>query len=73
MKRLAYLLADFPVLSETFIGNEIRAMRRKGHEVLPLLMNLREGLAQPEDRLLAETSDQLRNLPMVSRRCSGQA
>ncbi len=63
MKRLAYLLADFPVLSETFIGNEIRAMRRKGHEVLPLLMNLREGLAQPEDRLLAETSDQLRNLP----------
>jgi colanic acid/amylovoran biosynthesis glycosyltransferase len=63
MKRLAYLLADFPVLSETFIGNEIRAMRRKGHEVLPLLMTLREGLAQPEDRLLAETADQLRDLP----------
>jgi len=63
MKRLAYLLADFPVLSETFIGNEIRAMRQKGHEVLPLLMSLREGLAQPEDRLLAETADQLRDLP----------
>ncbi len=63
MKRLAYLLADFPVLSETFIGNEIRAMRRRGHEVLPLLMNLREGLAQPEDRLLAETADLLRDLP----------
>jgi colanic acid/amylovoran biosynthesis glycosyltransferase len=28
-----------------------------------LLMTLREGLAQPEDRLLAETADQLRNLP----------
>lgn len=63
MKRLAYLLADFPVLSETFIGNEIRAMRRKGHEVLPLLMTQRNGLAQPEDRLLAEESDKLRDLP----------
>ncbi len=62
MKRLAYLLADFPVLSETFIGNEIRAMRAKGHDVLPLLMRLREGMAQPEDRLLAETAHQLKDL-----------
>lgn len=59
MKRLAYILADFPVLSETFIGNEIRAMRRKGHEVLPLVMRLREGMAQPEDRQLANSAPQL--------------
>lgn len=63
MKRLAYLLADFPVLSETFVGNEIRAMRRHGHAVLPLVMHPREGMAQPEDVVLAREVTPLAALP----------
>ena len=54
MKRLAYVLAEFPVLSETFVGNEIRAMQRQGHTVLPLVMRRGTGMAQPEDVILAE-------------------
>lgn len=63
MKRLAYVLADFPVLSETFVGNEIRAMKRHGHEVLPLIMRLGTGMAQPEDVTLARDATLLRDLP----------
>lgn len=63
MKRLAYVLADFPVLSETFVGNEIRAMQRHGHEVLPLIMRLGTGMAQPEDVTLARDATLLRDLP----------
>lgn len=62
MKRLAYLLADFPVLSETFIGNEIRAMERHGHTVMPIIMNRRTGAAQPEDIDLADRSTLLSSL-----------
>ena len=63
LKRLAYLLADFPVLSETFIGNEIRAMERHGHRVLPIVMHRRDGSAQPEDYVLAERAVNLASLP----------
>ncbi len=62
MKRLAYVLADFPVLSETFVGNEIRAMRRQGHDVLPLIMHRGQGMAQPEDVRLAEEAVELGDL-----------
>ncbi|MCZ8187659.1 MAG: glycosyltransferase family 4 protein [Beijerinckiaceae bacterium] len=63
MKRLAYVLAEFPVLSETFVGNEIRAMQRQGHAVLPLIMRRGAGMAQPEDVGLADRSTCLRDLP----------
>lgn len=63
MKRIAYLLADFPVLSETFVGNEIRAMEDHGHPVFPIIMNRRDGAAQPEDKLLADRSALLADLP----------
>ncbi len=33
---ITYVLPAFPVLSETFIGNEIRAMEALGHKILPL-------------------------------------
>lgn len=63
MKRLAYVLAEFPVLSETFVGNEIRAMQRQGHTVLPLVMRRGTGMAQPEDVILAEDAVMLHDLP----------
>ena len=63
MTPIAYVLADFPVLSETFVGNEIRAMEALGHRVVPIVMRRREGPAQPEDRALADRSRLLAHLP----------
>jgi colanic acid/amylovoran biosynthesis glycosyltransferase len=42
-------MAAFPVLSETFISNEIRALRARGHRVLPLAIFPHDGPCQPED------------------------
>ena len=33
---ITYVLPAFPVFSETFIGNEIRAMEAPGHRKVPL-------------------------------------
>ncbi|RBP16100.1 glycosyltransferase involved in cell wall biosynthesis [Roseiarcus fermentans] len=63
MKTIGYVLGDFPVLSETFVGNEIRAMAKRGHEVVPIVMRLREGPAQTADRILARDA---RTLSSVS-------
>lgn len=54
MKTIGYVLADFPALSETFIGNEIRAMQARGHRVVPIVMHRLHGPAQPEDVLIAD-------------------
>ena len=53
MKSIGYVLADFPILSETFVGDEIRAMTGRGHRILPIVTNLSDGPAQTADRLLA--------------------
>jgi glycosyltransferase involved in cell wall biosynthesis len=44
-----HVLAAFPVLSETFISNEIRALRARGHRVVPLAIAPYDGPCQPED------------------------
>lgn len=44
-----YALAAFPVLSETFVSNEIRAMRAEGHRVVPVALAPHDGPCQPED------------------------
>lgn len=59
MKAIGYVLADFPVFSETFVGDEIRAVRRLGHKVVPIVMNLRTGNAQAQDRELAREAEVL--------------
>jgi glycosyltransferase involved in cell wall biosynthesis len=46
-----YVLGAFPVLSETFIANEIRAMRALGHRVVPLALGSYDGACQPEDEV----------------------
>ena len=59
VKAIAYVLADFPALSETFIGNEIRAMQAQGHRIEPIIMHRSSGPAQPDDVRLAECSPAL--------------
>lgn len=63
MKTIGYILPSFPVLSETFIGNEIRSMQARGHKVVPIVFNRQDGPAQPEDFLLAATATYLENVP----------
>ncbi len=46
---ILYVLDAFPVLSETFITNEIRAMRRMGHRIVPFSLSDYTGPCQPED------------------------
>ena len=46
---VGYVLNAFPVLSETFVSNEIRAMRAQGHAVTPLALGRFDGPCQPDD------------------------
>lgn len=48
-KTILYALAAFPVLSETFVSNEIRAMRARGHRIVPVALAPHDGPCQPED------------------------
>lgn len=59
MKSIGYVLADFPVFSETFVGDEMRAMAKRGHQVTPIAMRLRAGPAQEADRALAREAQTL--------------
>lgn len=65
MKTIAYVLSAFPVLSETFIGNEIRAMEKAGHRIVPMAFDLRDGPAQPEDRELAKRVTRISSIPSL--------
>jgi len=51
--RIAYILTDFPILSETFIGDEIRAMEARGHQIVPMVFNKASGPSQDKDQQLA--------------------
>ena len=64
MKVIGYVLADFPALSETFVGNEMRAMADRGHRVVPIIMHRLNGPAQPEDVRLAEQATTLGKVGM---------
>lgn len=56
MKKIAYLMASFPVLSETFVSTEMRAMRKLGHEVKPFAFARHQGPYQQNDEdLKAQT------------------
>lgn len=59
VKTIGYVLADFPVFSETFVGDEIRAVRRSGATAIPIVMNLRSGSAQADDLALAREAELL--------------
>jgi glycosyltransferase involved in cell wall biosynthesis len=48
MKTIGYVLANFPVLSETFVVTEMRAMMARGHRVVPIVMTRYEGRRQPD-------------------------
>ncbi|SFB88974.1 glycosyltransferase family 4 protein [Pseudoalteromonas denitrificans] len=49
MNKIAYVLSSYPVLSETFVSTEMRAMEACGHEVQPIAFNHYEGEFQEQD------------------------
>jgi len=54
MNKIAYVLPSYPVLSETFVGTEMRAMEAYGHEVQPIAFNHHFGEFQIQDSALKE-------------------
>lgn len=52
MKKIAFVIPQFPVLSETFVATEIRAMAELGHEVLPIAFEAPQGEYQQHDEPL---------------------
>ena len=69
MRPVGYLVATFPVLSETFVGEEIRAVSQRRPLSLAI-MNLSTAPAQPGDLALAESATLLRGIP-ASRAIAG--
>jgi len=63
MKTIGYVLADFPVFSETFVGNEMRAVMDHGHPVVPIIMRPGQGPAHPQDVVLADGSPKFADVP----------
>jgi glycosyltransferase involved in cell wall biosynthesis len=59
MKSIGYVLAEFPVLSETFVGNEMRTMQVLQHQVIPIACSRPKGPTQPDDQLLAQSTHYL--------------
>ncbi|WP_234494061.1 glycosyltransferase [Vibrio maritimus] len=59
MSQIGYVLSDFPVLSETFVGTEIRAMKALGHSIQPMAFRLNPNGGQPIDDELARSATEL--------------
>lgn len=61
---ILYVTGRFPVLSETFVANEIRAMRALGHRAVPLALNAEPAACQPQDEVFREETLQLAQQPL---------
>lgn len=62
---ICYVLSAFPVLSETFVTNEIRAMRALGHRIVPVALAPYNGPCQPEDAPMRDEAVQLASIPTL--------
>jgi glycosyltransferase involved in cell wall biosynthesis len=59
MMTVGYVLSEFPVLSQSFVGTEMRAMEASGRRVAPLVLRRSTGIGQPQDALLARAARHL--------------
>ena len=66
MKTIGYILGQFPVLSQTFVGNELRAMQDRGHKIVPIVLKRADGPAHPQDLLTAVQATYLENVSRQS-------
>ena len=63
---ICYVLAEFPVLSETFVTNEIRAMRALGHRVVPVTLVNYDGPCQPQDEAMRDEAVKLSSISRMA-------
>ncbi len=64
--KICYIVTHFPVLSETFIGDEIRAMQARGHTITLIAMTPASEPGQDVDHLLAENAIRLGEIPATT-------
>lgn len=64
--RICHVLDAFPVLSETFVSNEVRALRARGHTVIPLALAPYPGPCQPQDEPFRAETIALRSIPAAA-------
>lgn len=62
---IVYVLSAFPVLSETFVTNEIRAMRAAGHTIVPVALAPYDGPCQPQDEAMKGEAIHLADIPTL--------
>jgi colanic acid/amylovoran biosynthesis glycosyltransferase len=60
---ILHVMPAFPKLSETFVSNEIRALRALGHRVVPLALSATEHPCQPEDEAFRAETLHLPRIP----------
>jgi len=63
MKRIAYILGAFPVLSETYVATEIRSMIARGHHILPIVIHGDTPPSRSIDLLIAADTVHLDQVP----------
>lgn len=63
---ILHVLGSFPVLSETFVSNEIRAMRKRGHRIVPIALQPYDGPCQPEDAIFRTETIALGDIPAAA-------
>ena len=61
MSRICYILSSFPVISETFIVNEIRELRKQGVDIALVSFSRQEGFANKEARELVRDTIYLKD------------
>lgn len=66
---ILHVLSAFPVLSETFVSNEIRALRRLGHRVVPFALAAGPRPCQPEDEAFRAETLHLADTPRLAALC----
>lgn len=63
VETILHVSAEFPVFSETFVTNEVRALRALGHSVVPLALGRHAGPCQPGDETLRDEAVHLASVP----------
>lgn len=66
---ILHVMSAFPVLSETFVSNEIRALRALGHEVVPFALTAEPRPCQPEDEAFRKETLHLADTPRAVALC----
>ncbi len=73
MKTIGVVLPDFPVLTETFTGTEMRAMQDLGHKVVPISLSVKNAgnastgqlsPCQPQDVELSQNTLNSNSIPL---------